>query len=791
MGLAAACTSGTDEGSTSGTQFNLWIGNDIDGDGVGDPGATSGELGFDVDRVDYRITCNGNPPGSYPIPPGDTNGNAFVYDDSVDITGQFEVVDGRDPPIWQMVEDLPPQENGGTNCTISLWVYDGDDLVCSGTQTLGIVEDNPGNINKYDIVLVCSLSIDTPDASADVDGSFDFITGNVCPKIYTLNAIHTEVDPATGLTEIQFRAKDPDDDCGNNCDPCIPDFSTNPPTCPAPPHQGLVCTLSAPGGTFVLKEDIPNPPLPAGTPVGNVLPINLNTVAGVPGVIIPGVDILYQCDVSTPGTTTIRVDCTDGDLECDKTQPYDIVCPGANLCDGSAACSINADCGAQGTCTGGFCEAVVCTAPVCNTPGTCNAADGLCSASTPDTGGSCQTGTGAPGTCNNGTCEATGCSTNADCATTSPCTDAACNTGTGICGAEFPVNDNGSCTNAVGGPGICNAGTCDPAPGACTNNADCDTGNDCTDSTCTLATGVCTPPADANEGGACTAANGQTGQCLAGTCALLFAGTGEFRAYNNLLPAEGQPATCGGQVPAGPAVGTCTVPSLCTVPGANPPSSICTPCTTPGSPNQTECGVFDPGTGSVPVLCDTDSFCAPPTSIDVFCIESFPGTAFTFDDDGAGSVSMTGEIALLFAINTAINLAGDCSLIVPVLIETNSLTELSGSGTGSVSPGGSLVLDQLPPPDDAYNVENVNVTGQVLCDAGAFSATICPLAGLAPGINPVPLPSDNSLRQYPQINFGGSVGNLTWQTGAGPSDPSGWFVNNAAGDQFLTLGGSQ
>jgi hypothetical protein len=62
---------------------------------------------------------------------------------------------------------------------------------------------------------------------------------------------------------------------------------------------------------------------------------------------------------------------------------------------------------------------------------------------------------------------------------------------------------------------------------------------------------------------------------------------------------------------------------------------------------------------------------------------------------------------------------------------------------------------------------------------------------LAPGINPVPLPSDNSLRQYPQINFGGSVGNLTWQTGAGPSDPSGWFVNNAAGDQFLTLGGSQ
>ena len=33
---------------------------------------SSPELGFTIDRVDYRVTCAGNAPGDFPIPPADT-----------------------------------------------------------------------------------------------------------------------------------------------------------------------------------------------------------------------------------------------------------------------------------------------------------------------------------------------------------------------------------------------------------------------------------------------------------------------------------------------------------------------------------------------------------------------------------------------------------------------------------------------------------------------------------------------------------------------------------------------
>ena len=205
--LVAACTgdtSDTSEGVTGNTELNLDIVN---------PGGTSAESSATRSTVlDYRITCAGNAPGSYPIPDADTSGTDYNYNDSVDISGAFEVVDTRVPPVWQAVIDLPPG-----NCTVTLSVYEDDEIVCVGSQTLAIAEDAT---TKYDIVLVCSLSIDTPDGMADVDGSFEFITGNLCPKLYILNAI--EYAPFSTFFsggEIQYRAKDPDNSCGDNCDP--------------------------------------------------------------------------------------------------------------------------------------------------------------------------------------------------------------------------------------------------------------------------------------------------------------------------------------------------------------------------------------------------------------------------------------------------------------------------------------------------------------------------------------------------------------------------------------------
>ncbi|HSN82682.1 MAG TPA: calcium-binding protein, partial [Polyangiales bacterium] len=234
-------------------------------------------------------TCSQEVPGSS----SRLTGCESSYDDSVDISGAFEVVDTRVPPVWQAVMDLPPGD-----CTITLSVWEEDEIVCAGSQTLAIAEDAT---TKYDIVLVCSLSIDTPDGMADVDGTFELITGNLCPKLYVLNALEFDPFSQPGFlsgAEIQYRAKDPDNTCGHNCDPqscttdnppvctpypsnindpvCNPSFGGNPndPSCLAGDHAGLVCTIAAfpsatpgvPGGTFISPAD-------GTTPVGPILPV--------------------------------------------------------------------------------------------------------------------------------------------------------------------------------------------------------------------------------------------------------------------------------------------------------------------------------------------------------------------------------------------------------------------------------------------------------------------------------------------------------------------------------------
>ncbi len=466
MGLAVACTSTGTDGSTGNTQLNLDIVN---------PGSTSGELGFSIDRVDYRITCAGNPAGTYPIPAADTTGTDYAYNDSVDISGAFEVIDTNVPPVWQAVMDLPPGD-----CTVTLSVYYQDEVVCVGSQTLAIAEDAT---TKYDIVLVCSLSIDTPDGMADIDGTFTFITGNLCPKLYVLNAIPSNIDIATvpPTTEVQYRAKDPDNTCGNNCDPqsCTTD---NPPVCTPAPYNpndplcnpaaggdptsaaclangaGLVCTIVANettggafAGTFISPAD-------GTTPVGPVLPVNLNTAAGIPGFILPGLGgpagtnaadspayppipnlngslppLTYVCDPSFPGAIAITVQCSDGDAECDQQKQIIIVCPGINYCDLSppGVCNASGECLTDGVCTptcNPVCDPtdpsydpVACGGPDCTQ---CPGKD----ANQPD-GTTCSIGQCLAGTCVECTSDA-GCASNpaapVDCQLPNTCTGNVC-----------------------------------------------------------------------------------------------------------------------------------------------------------------------------------------------------------------------------------------------------------------------------------------------------------------------------------------------------------------------------
>jgi len=271
----------------------------------------SGNVGFAVERVDYRITCVGNPvPGAggapYPIPPANTAGDDYPYDDTVDMSGAFDIIDTRTPPVWQAAMDLPPGD-----CTMTMSVWDGDEIVCIGTETLVVAEDVSV---KFDITLVCLVSFDLPEGHAalqeggasplsrlarGVGGgglTWNEVDGNYCPQLIWLGADPTVVDPAVPTTRIQTYSFDPDNQCGQNCDPQTCDRSFNPPRCTPGPDVGLISTFVATSGEGTFAD--PN-----------------------------AFDTTYTCDPLFPGPTEICAFVTDGDIECDHSRCLTVVCP--------------------------------------------------------------------------------------------------------------------------------------------------------------------------------------------------------------------------------------------------------------------------------------------------------------------------------------------------------------------------------------------------------------------------------------------------------------------------------
>ncbi|MEM7135943.1 MAG: hypothetical protein AAF500_05145 [Myxococcota bacterium] len=277
-GLAACGDAGSD-GSKSDGPDDLPTGNTEVNLLIADPNSTPDELAFNVDTVGYRIVC----PESGNVP----------FDDSVDISGNFEIIDGTDPPIWQMVADLPV-----SFCSMSMWVFNDDEIVCSGTEALTITEDgDPTTVNQFNLVLVCSLSVNPPTGDIDVNGDFDFVVGNSCPQLIWMNAVPSTFGPGDPpVSAVEVYSFDPDLTCGNNCDPQVCDFSSNPPVCTPGPDLGQVTTFSTASGEGTFAD-----PNAAST--------------------------TYTCDPAFPGPTEICVTATDGDVECDQVRCATIECP--------------------------------------------------------------------------------------------------------------------------------------------------------------------------------------------------------------------------------------------------------------------------------------------------------------------------------------------------------------------------------------------------------------------------------------------------------------------------------
>jgi len=287
VALSAACSGDMDTPSGN-TEVNLVI---------SDPDTASDQILPLIDFVSYRITCLDNP-------------ELTQYDDSVELSGNFGLDAEGPTPVWQLVTDLPLSP-----CTISLWVFYEDEVICSGTEALEIVED--GSLlapNKVNIVLECNLSVNGPSGDLNVDGSFEFINGNYCPKLNWLSAIPTVLPAALPLeTTIEVSAFDPDSTCGLNCDPQTCDLTQNPPLCTASPDPGFKTRLFAPAGHGSLDPDVAMgmTPMQGGTPID--------------------AQATYTCNPLFPGPTEICVIASDGDNDCDQIRCTTIICP--DLCD--------------------------------------------------------------------------------------------------------------------------------------------------------------------------------------------------------------------------------------------------------------------------------------------------------------------------------------------------------------------------------------------------------------------------------------------------------------------------
>jgi hypothetical protein len=155
-----------------------------------------------------------------------------------------------------------------------------------------------------------------------------------------------------------------------------------------------------------------------------------------------------------------------------------------------------------------------------------------------------------------------------------------------------------------------------------------------------------------------------------------------------------------------------------------------------------------------------------------------------FEETSPGNFDVTGEQALSFTVDVEI------AAVFRVEITNNSVITFSGTGTGALP--GTIALDLITMPFNinavASGITNCKATNTATMED--VSDSICPLAGLMGGDNALPFPGDPGMRTFPPLTIGAD----TFELGAGPADPSGWYLSNPAplagnGTQWVALAG--
>ena len=185
IGTLAGCNSG-EGGAAGNTELNVMIPTG---------GGSTAPADFDIQVVEYTITCDATPPTAADFPGIDgIETGPDTFDPDVTINGVLEVLDVAHPGVsiqdfgpdlaevyvWQGFMDIPKD----AICSVQLRARDGDgEVICSATEDFDTNTVAVGGTVKVNVLMYCGVSFQAPVAQLDLDGDFSFNIANFCPDL--------------------------------------------------------------------------------------------------------------------------------------------------------------------------------------------------------------------------------------------------------------------------------------------------------------------------------------------------------------------------------------------------------------------------------------------------------------------------------------------------------------------------------------------------------------------------------------------------------------------------------
>ena len=250
---------------------------------------------------------------------GDTNVTSVSFeitcDSGVNLSGELNVNDEQDPPVWASVMDLPPGD-----CTITMTAFDDTGApLCAGSADFTVVENETVKVN---LVLTCQVGGVDPVGNVDIDVTFEVVEGNNCPRVHLLNVVPDEVPEGGSVVTVWVSDGDGD---------------------------ALTTILSATGGSFVdamAQSTLYTCDDASGGQTVSVTVSDGDTACDHSksfDVTCPGVNLCDGVTCDDDGNECTDEACNPATGQCETTNNTD-PCDGGNGTCNAGVCELNVDC---------------------------------------------------------------------------------------------------------------------------------------------------------------------------------------------------------------------------------------------------------------------------------------------------------------------------------------------------------------------------------------------------------------------------------------------------------------